>query len=57
MYIINFSVSNIIDSNMVIDETVDTTSNDASVIENDSPQTKLFPIFTNQTPSPNHIVR
>lgn len=55
MYIINFSVSNIIDSNMVIDESVDTTSN-VSVIENDSSQTKLFPIFTNQMPSPNQIV-
>lgn len=42
---------------MVVDELVDTSSNDASVNENDSPQTKLYPIFTNQTPPPHHVVR
>lgn len=41
-------------NNMVIDESIDT-SNDSSVILNESPQTKLFPIFTNQTPSPSHV--
>ncbi|KAF0712677.1 N-acetyltransferase ESCO2-like [Aphis craccivora] len=40
-------------NNMVIDES--NTSNDASVTLNESPQTKLFPIFTNQTPSPNQV--
>lgn len=39
---------------MVIDESINT-SNDTSVILNESPQTKLFSIFTNQTPSPSHI--
>lgn len=39
---------------MVLDESVDT-SNDTSVILNESPQTKLFPIFTNQTSSPSHV--
>ncbi|XP_008187096.1 N-acetyltransferase ESCO1 [Acyrthosiphon pisum] len=37
-------------NNMVLDESID-----ASVILNESPQTKLFPIFTKQTPSPSHI--
>ncbi|XP_001943493.2 N-acetyltransferase ESCO2 [Acyrthosiphon pisum] len=41
-------------NNMVLEELTDT-SNDASVILNESPQTKLFPIFTNQTPSPSHV--
>jgi len=41
-------------NNIVIDESIDT-SNDASVVINESPQTKLFPIFTNQTPSPSHV--
>jgi len=35
---------------MVLDESID-----ASTILNESPQTKLFPIFTKQTPSPNHV--
>jgi len=39
---------------MVLDESIET-SNDASVILNESPQTKLFPIFINQTPSPSHV--
>lgn len=30
---------------------------DSSVVVNESPQTKLFPIFTIQTPSPKHIIR
>ncbi|XP_015373116.1 PREDICTED: N-acetyltransferase ESCO2-like [Diuraphis noxia] len=41
-------------NNMVLDEPIDT-SNNASVVINESPQTKFFPIFTNQTPSPSHI--
>lgn len=41
-------------NNMVLDKLIDT-SNDAPVILNESPQTKLFPIFTNQTPSPSHV--
>ncbi|XP_060843554.1 N-acetyltransferase ESCO1-like [Rhopalosiphum padi] len=41
-------------NNMDIDESINT-SNDTSVILNESPQTKLFPIFTNQTPSPSHV--
>lgn len=40
-------------NNMVIDES--NTSNGASVTLNESPQTKLFPIFTNQTPSPSQV--
>jgi len=39
---------------MVLDESTDT-SNDVPVVINESPQTKLFPIFTNQTPSPSHV--
>ncbi|XP_026810861.1 N-acetyltransferase ESCO2-like [Rhopalosiphum maidis] len=41
-------------NNMDVNESINT-SNDASVILNESPQTKLFPIFTNQTPSPSHV--
>ncbi|XP_025206358.1 N-acetyltransferase ESCO1-like [Melanaphis sacchari] len=48
------NVSSTFESNMVIDESIDT-SNNSSVILNESPKTKLFPIFTNQTPSPSHI--
>lgn len=29
---------------------------DSSVV-NESPETKLFPIFTNQTPSSKHVIR
>jgi len=41
-------------NNTVLDESLDELI-DASVILNESPQTKLFPIFTKQTPSPSHI--
>jgi len=41
-------------NNTVLDESLDE-SIDASAISNVSPQTKLFPIFTKQTPSPSHI--
>lgn len=41
---------------MAVDKCVNISNND-SVIVNECPQNKLFPIFTNQTPSPKHVIR
>jgi len=40
---------------MVVEDSVDTSNDSLLNIENGSPKKKLFPIFTNQIPSPNHI--
>jgi len=46
-----FSVSDTIESNkMVLDESIDSSNNASDIVVNESPQTKLFSIFTNQTP-------
>jgi len=41
---------------MVIDEFVGTSNNDSDIVVKESSQTKLFPIFINQTSSPSHVV-
>uniref|UniRef100_A0A2S2PM19 N-acetyltransferase eco n=2 Tax=Schizaphis graminum TaxID=13262 RepID=A0A2S2PM19_SCHGA len=55
--ILNKSVDTSIDFNDTnIDVFVDTSIN-ASVSVNESPRSNLFPIFTNDTPPPSHIIR
>lgn len=39
---------------MTLDESMDTSNNSSSIV-NESPQLKLYPIFTNQTPSPRRV--
>lgn len=41
---------------MVLDETIDSLNNASDIVANESPQIKLFPVFTNQTSSPSHAV-
>jgi len=41
---------------MVLDESIDSSINASDIVVDDSPQTKLFPIFTNQTSPPSHAV-
>lgn len=51
-----FSVSNTIESDsMIIDKTIDTTTA-ASPSVSKSPQTNLFPIFTNQKSLPSNFI-
>lgn len=41
--------------NMAVDESVNSSKNNASITINESTQTKLFPVFVNETPLSSHI--